>query len=70
EGAMYVRPRGKIETSEVRTQIEMREIVEMATDKNLRSFIERMGRAGILELIKPELTDDQKYDNELPKEMR
>jgi hypothetical protein len=70
EGAMYIRPRGKVETSEVRTQIEMREVVEMATDKNLRSFIARMGRAGILGLIETEATNEQKYKNQLPEEMK
>ena len=59
EGAIYTRPRGKVETSEVRTQFEMREIIEMAADKNLRKFVERMGRIGMIKLLNEGLSDDE-----------
>jgi predicted HTH transcriptional regulator len=46
-GALYVRSRHKPETAEVRTQEEMREILEMAIDKGVRRFMERAHNAGL-----------------------
>ena len=65
EGAIYTRPRGKVETSEVRTQTEMREIIELAVDKNLRKFVDRMGQIGITKLISPEFSDEERFNNQL-----
>lgn len=39
-GACYVRSRRKPETSEIPTQTEMRELLELATEKRLRRYIE------------------------------
>jgi len=47
KGALYVRPRKLPETSEVATSVEMREILELATQKALRAYIETGERAGI-----------------------
>jgi predicted HTH transcriptional regulator len=46
-GALYVRSRHKPETAEVRSQEEMREILELATDKGVRRFVERAHAAGL-----------------------
>jgi hypothetical protein len=54
-----------VETSEVKTQIDMREIIELAADKSIHRLIERMGRAGILSLISAEPSDKDRYDNQL-----
>lgn len=40
-GAIYIRPRRMIETAEVSTQTEMREIIELAIDKNIELFKQR-----------------------------
>lgn len=47
KGALYVRPRKGIETSEVSTAVDMRDIIELATDKALRGFVGRAERAGL-----------------------
>jgi hypothetical protein len=47
EGALYVRPRKVPETSEVASPVEMREIVELATEKALRAYVETAERAGV-----------------------
>ena len=48
EGALYVRSRRKPETLEVSTYSDMRDLVELATDKSLRRFMERAQSAGLL----------------------
>ncbi len=47
DGALYVRPRKVPETSEVASPIEMREIIELATEKALRAYVETAERAGV-----------------------
>ena len=42
----------------------MREIIDLAVDKGIRRFIERMGRTGVLELIM-EPSDAEKFDQQL-----
>ncbi len=42
-----MRPRKTPETSEVASPVEMREVVELATEKALRAFVERTQRAGL-----------------------
>jgi len=64
-GAIYTRPRGKVETSEVKSQTEMREIIELAVDKSLRKLIDRMERSGITGLIGPEPSDRKRFDDQL-----
>jgi len=65
QGSIYVRSRSKVETAEVQTQTEMREIIEQAVDKSLIRFIDRMGRAGILSLISAEPSSEDKFDEQL-----
>ena len=38
DGACYVRPRRKPETSEIPTQVDMRDLLQLATEKGLRWF--------------------------------
>lgn len=47
EGACYVRRRGRIETSELPTHVEMRELLELATEKGIRRFLKQVHKAGI-----------------------
>jgi len=47
EGAMYVRPRGMPKSVSVPDVREMRDVLEIATDKALREFLRRAGEAGV-----------------------
>jgi hypothetical protein len=47
EGALYVRPRKVPESSEVASSVEMREILELATEKALRVYVRTAERAGV-----------------------
>jgi predicted HTH transcriptional regulator len=47
KGALYVRSRTAPETVEVPSSVEMREILDLATEKALRSFVERLNHAGL-----------------------
>lgn len=46
-GAIYTRSRRIPEATEVRSEAEMRELLEMAVDKGIRSFYRRLQAAGI-----------------------
>lgn len=56
-GACYVRRRGRIETSEIPTQAEMRELLELATEKRLRSFLRQAQGAGLAVRTEPSMAD-------------
>ena len=47
QGAIYVRSYRIAETCKIQSQTEMRELIDMATEKGIRRFLERMQRAGI-----------------------
>lgn len=47
QGACYVRPRHKPETSDIPTQAEMRDLLDLATRKAVRRFIRQADAAGI-----------------------
>ena len=46
-GACYVRPRRKPETVEVSTYADMRDLIDLATEKGVRRFVEIADRAGL-----------------------
>lgn len=46
EGALYVRTRRLPETAEVPSSVEMRELLDLATEKALRSYLSTAERAG------------------------
>lgn len=48
KGACYVRSRRKPETAEIPSQADMRDLLELATEKRLRSFIAMAIAAGLL----------------------
>jgi predicted HTH transcriptional regulator len=50
-GACYVRSRHKPETSEIPTEEEMRELLELAIDKGVRKFVTRAQKAGLFPTI-------------------
>ena len=47
EGAIYSRPRRKPETVRIRAQEDMRDLLDLATDKKLRQFLAQSQRVGI-----------------------
>ena len=66
-GACYVRSRRKPETSEIPTQEDMRELLELATDKGVQRFLERAVRVGLIVLpsLTPQPTDQELLDQQL-----
>jgi hypothetical protein len=42
-----VRRRGRIETSEIPTHVEMRDLRDLATEKGIRRFLSQVHRAGL-----------------------
>jgi predicted HTH transcriptional regulator len=50
-GACYVRARHKPETSEIPSEEEMRELLELAIDKGVRKFVTRAQKAGLFPSI-------------------
>lgn len=65
QGSVYTRSYRMPETCEVPSQTEMREIIDMATDKGVRRFLERSRRVGLLTGETVEQTDTEKFDEEL-----
>lgn len=47
KGALYVRTRRVPETAEVASSVELREILQIASEKTLRSYVETAERAGL-----------------------
>ncbi len=46
-GAVYVRPRRAPETVEIASSVEMRELLDLATEKSVRRFLATAERAGV-----------------------
>ena len=73
KGALYVRTRRIPETAEVPTQTEMRELLELATEKRLRAYVESAERAGIVlstgrEESPEEEVSDERFRGQIPDE--
>jgi predicted HTH transcriptional regulator len=66
QGALYVRPRKKAETSEVATSVEMREILDLASEKRLRDLLGTVARSGgaIVSVTAGSADTDQLFDAE------
>ncbi|ROS23723.1 helix-turn-helix domain-containing protein [Cellulomonas sp. PhB150] len=63
-GALYVRPRGKPRSEHVPSSEEMRELLELATDKRVRAFIGRLGAVGLLGTSSAPPSGEQEYTGE------
>jgi predicted HTH transcriptional regulator len=64
-GACYVRARHKPETSEIPSEEEMRELLELAIDKGVRKFVTRAKNAGLFPTtpgITPPPTDEALFE--------
>lgn len=62
-GAIYTRTCGKRESAEARSQTEIREILNMATEKNIRKFIGTTMKVGLPLTLGP--TDSDIFDKQL-----
>lgn len=47
QSVCYVRRRGRLESSEIPTHVEMRELLELATEKGIRRFLSQVHRSGL-----------------------
>jgi predicted HTH transcriptional regulator len=68
DGALYVRTRRKPETSEIPSQSEMRDLVDLATEKRLRRLIGTVSRAG--GTLESERPSDEAFIEELSEDFR
>lgn len=56
-GALYVRTRKLPETAEVASSVEMRDVLDLATEKALRSYVETALRAGVRLGAEPQIDE-------------
>jgi predicted HTH transcriptional regulator len=63
-GAIYVRPRRKCETAELPSHADLREILDLAVEKKIRSFYSQIERAGA-RLAIPDDRDTKAFDEQL-----
>lgn len=63
-GALYVRPRGKPRSEHVPSSEEMRELLELATEKRVRAFIGHLGAVGLLGTSSSPPGGEQEYARE------
>ena len=67
DGACYVRPRRKPETSSIPTQADMRDLLDLAIEKGVTRFLERARRVGLFSIptVEPQVTDRERFDEQL-----
>ena len=63
-GACYVRSRRKPETSEIPTQADMRDLLDLATEKKLRQELERLQRVGLIALPRVEPSSTERFEQQ------
>ncbi|PEX44006.1 ATP-binding protein [Bacillus thuringiensis] len=63
QGTLFTRSRRMAETVAVPSQSEMREILDIAIEKGVRKFQERISRTGLI--IQSESTDENRFNAEL-----
>lgn len=64
DGALYIRPPGKTESREINCYDEMRALVDLATEKGVRRFINMASRAGLDLGLAAASTDDALFATE------
>ena len=64
DGACYVRSRRKPETSEIPTQEDMRDLLELATEKKLRERLAQLERVGLIVLPSAGLQSTERFERE------
>ena len=67
DGACYVRPRRKPETSDILTQADMRDLLDLAIEKGVTQFLERARRVGLFSTptVESPATDQELFDEQL-----
>jgi len=65
KGACYIRTRKKPETIEVSSQEDMRELIDLATEKSLRTFVSRAVSAGLLPAAQEGPSDEEEFRSQL-----
>ncbi|MYA62205.1 MAG: ATP-binding protein [Dehalococcoidia bacterium] len=67
DGACYVRPRRKPETSSIPTQADMRDLLDLAIEKGVTRFLERARRVGLFYIptAESQVTDWERFDEQL-----
>ena len=67
DGACYVRPRRKPETSDIPTQADMRDLLDLAIEKGVTQFLERARRVGLFSTptVESPATDQELFDEQL-----
>ncbi len=63
-GACYVRSRNKPETSEIPSEEEMRELLELAIDKGVRKFVIRAQKAGLFPNLPAPPSDEALFEKQ------
>lgn len=64
-GRIYIRTRSMPETAPIESPTELRELLDLATDKRLRAFVQRIDRAGVrLTTAESGPTDAQRFEDE------
>ena len=66
-GACYVRPRRKPETTEIPTQADMRDLLDLAIEKGVTRFLERARRVGLFisPTVETSTRDQERFDEQL-----
>lgn len=65
DGACYVRPRRKPETSEIPSQADMRDLLDLATEKRLRKFLSTAQSVRVVDDSSPGVTDEHRFEEEI-----
>ena len=67
DGACYVRTRRKPETSEIPTQADMRDLLNLAVEKGVQQYLAQARRVGLMvqQAVVYEAADQQRFDEQL-----
>jgi len=64
KGACYVRTRRKPETTEIPTQEDMRDLLDLAADKRLRAFVAQAVSSGLLPITPQQEPDAEHFEQQ------
>lgn len=67
DGACYVRPRRKPETSDIPTQADMRDLLDLAIEKGVRRYLAQAVRVGLIasQTVTQSATDQERFNDQL-----
>lgn len=65
EGALYIRPRAKPESSQIKTHTDMRDLLDLMQEKSLRKILRTVSRAGAEISNSAYSSDKDKFDQQL-----